>query len=119
MFQLLLTFSKLNTSLQIGDIVYYSNVTNIGSNTRVSQDVSVAGKIIEIINNDTIKVEVEKQTTIDEINAGLNLYFSFSKDNSVNLSSLKGYYAEVTFTNNSNKKAELFSVGAEIQQSSK
>ena len=43
----------------------------------------------------------------------------FAKDNCVNLSSLKGYYAEVKFVNDSKQKAELFSVAAEIQQSSK
>ena len=120
LFYIELTFPTINTSLQEGDTVYYSNLTNNTANTVISVDVEFVGKIVEIINGNTIKVEIEDQVVFDYIqNSGLNLYFSFSKDNSVNLSSLKGYYAEVSFTNNSTEKAELFSVGAEIQQSSK
>jgi hypothetical protein len=120
LFHIELTFPTINTSLQEGDTVYYSNLTNNTANTVISVDVEFVGKIVEIINGNTIKVEIEDQVVFDYIqNSGLNLYFSFSKDNSVNLSSLKGYYAEVSFTNNSTEKAELFSVGAEIQQSSK
>ena len=120
LFHIELTFPTINTTLQVGDTVYYSNVTNNTVNTVISTDVEFVGKIVEIINGNTIKVEIEDQVVFDYIQtSGLNLYFSFSKDNSVNLSSLKGYYAEVSFTNNSTEKAELFSVGAEIQQSSK
>ena len=120
LFYIELTFPTINTSLQEGDTVYYSNLTNNTANTVISVDVEFVGKIVEIINGNTIKVEIEDQVVFDYIQtSGLNLYFSFSKDNSVNLSSLKGYYAEVSFTNNSTEKAELFSVGAEIQQSSK
>ena len=43
----------------------------------------------------------------------------FAKDKKVNTSSLLGYYADVKFVNNSTTKAELFSVGSEIAESSK
>ena len=43
----------------------------------------------------------------------------FSKENEANLGSLLGYVAEVEFTNNSKEKAELFSIGAEVSESSK
>ena len=43
----------------------------------------------------------------------------FSKPNTFNTSSLKGYYAEIRLDNNSTKKVELFAVGSEITQSSK
>ena len=46
-------------------------------------------------------------------------YIMFGKSNVVNSSSLLGYYAEVKFVNNSHQKAELFSVGSEISESSK
>ena len=46
-------------------------------------------------------------------------FIMFGKDNSVNTTSLIGYYADVHFVNNSTKKAELFSVGSEIAESSK
>ena len=41
------------------------------------------------------------------------------KNNKVNLTSLKGYFAEAKLTNNSKEKAELFAVGSEVSQSSK
>ena len=43
----------------------------------------------------------------------------FAKNKEVNSSSLKGYYAEVKFVNNSNEKAELFSIGSGVSESSK
>ena len=46
-------------------------------------------------------------------------FIFFSKDNKANLSSLLGYFATVEFRNNSTDKAELFSVGTDIFESSK
>ena len=46
-------------------------------------------------------------------------FLLFSKDNDVNLSSMLGYYADVQFKNFSTSHAELFTVGAEVTQSSK
>ena len=46
-------------------------------------------------------------------------FIFFAKNNSVNLSSIIGYYGSITFTNNSKKKAELFSVACEVTKSSK
>ena len=46
-------------------------------------------------------------------------YILFAKNHTVNTSSLLGYYADVKFENNSTGKAELFSVGSEINESSK
>ena len=43
----------------------------------------------------------------------------FSKNTSVNNSSLLGYYAEVKLTNTRTDKIELFSIGSEVTQSSK
>ena len=48
-----------------------------------------------------------------------NIYFFFSKNNSVNTSSLKGYYGLLSLRNNAVDKAELFNVSAEIVGSSK
>ena len=46
-------------------------------------------------------------------------FIMFSKDNKANLSSILGYYASVTFKNDSIDKAELFNVGADVFESSK
>ena len=43
----------------------------------------------------------------------------FAKEKKTNTTSLVGYYADVKFVNNSRDKAELFSVGSEITESSK
>ena len=47
------------------------------------------------------------------------MFVLFSKKTEVNDSSLKGYFAEATFTNSSLAKQELFAVGSEVTISSK
>ena len=59
----------------------------------------------------TLGIGANKWVTFPEI--------SFAKDKTVNTSSLLGYYASVKFVNNSQEKIELFSIGSEIQESSK
>ena len=46
-------------------------------------------------------------------------FIMFSKDNKVNLSSILGYYASVEFRNSSQEKAELFTLSAIVEESSK
>ena len=46
-------------------------------------------------------------------------FILFSKDNAVNLTSLIGYFASVKLRNNSNIKSEIFSVGVDVEESSK
>ena len=46
-------------------------------------------------------------------------FILFSKDARANMSSLLGYYAEVTVRNNSQGKAEMFQINADYFQSSK
>ena len=46
-------------------------------------------------------------------------YIFFSKNPTTNISSLVGYYAQATFKNNSKVKAELYSIGSEVTESSK
>ena len=116
------TFSfDLNESVQLGDTLHYVNPTN---------DTLQGGDVIPF-NNDGI-IEVGAITTVNyatntivaDIQNSTALptgtsFFLFSKDNRANMASLLGYYAEGEFTNNSTEKAELFSVGSEIFESSK
>ena len=107
-----LVFSnEVNSTIQVGDIVYKSVITN-----------GVAGSPIEIgactaINatRTTITCDIleydDRPTTND--------FILFAKDNKANLSSLKGYYAEVVMKNNSYNAVELYSVGSEVVMSSK
>jgi len=111
---------QLNISVQKGDFVFATpltsqssydvpNITFSGSNVFIGivDTVDRAQKSIRVDNSSTNSVPASGD------------YIAFAKDNQTNANSLKGYYAETTFTNNSKQKAELFAVGAEIQQSSK
>jgi hypothetical protein len=111
-------FNNINTSAQVGDIVYFSyNGQSLGGfDTTDLQFTKMLGPIT-IIDGDQITVEYDNTVHPNGVPAGA--FISFVKDKSVNTSSLLGYYASVNFINNSTKKAELFSVGSEISQSSK
>jgi len=80
-----------------------------------------------LVNGDAIDIKLLYSISVDDssftnpITNSLtnNSFISFLKNNEVNKKSVKGYYAEVKFVNNSKEKAELFSVGSEILESSK
>ena len=57
--------------------------------------------------------------SFETITPTINDYYFFTKDNTVNQTSMTGYYGEVEFRNNSTKKAELFSIACDITESSK
>ena len=105
-----LTFNSLNTSLQVGDTAWYVETSN---NTANTEDIVKIGEVKEINNN----------TIVDSISSTLvdidGFFIMFSKNNKANLGDIKGYYAEVKLVNESTEKAEVFSLGSEISQSSK
>jgi hypothetical protein len=121
-----LTFSpsvQINSSLQIGDKVYYAanavlpsgNIpTNQTNSTTTTGGITYFGLVSDITS-----------TNIQVIHdAGISLplssdFIMFEKDKRVNSSSLIGYYADVKLVNNSKEKIELFSLGSEISESSK
>jgi len=107
---------QINTSLQVGDIVYYLQTSQVAGFDRASTSPIEIGPVSQIamIPNFTV-VRID---TSSPVPAGNN-YYMFSKDNTVNLASVLGYHAEVQFVNNSNKKAEMFSVGSIVQLNSK
>ena len=113
--------TPVNRSLQIEDYAYVSSVKTVNNNTHgyttntTISDPVYAGRIV-IIGNGFIVID-NAPTTLPIIN--IDDFISFSKDNRVNESSLKGYYADVTLENSSNKKAELFAVSSEVVPSSK
>lgn len=116
-----LTFTfPLNVSVQVGDTAYYCNTTLVGAfNTSLQSDIIEIGEITDIIPWDgtisTIVCNIDTTTTPPTNND----FIMFSKDNKANLSSILGYFAKARFRNNSTDKAELFSVAAEIIESSK
>ena len=108
---IVLTFSNsLNSSIEIGDTLYYCTVTNgiTDSPTEVGAVSAFTDKTV------TSSMDTSLSTT------GLaDKFYFFSKNNKANLSSLVGYYAEVEMKNASSGDIELFQVGSEISESSK
>ena len=98
---------SLNVSMQIGDTAYYTNDPN-------GRDIVQIG-VITSISASSIDVDIPSNV----VRPLLTSFILFSKTNSANQGSLKGYYLEVTFANDSDKTAELFSAGSEIFESSK
>ena len=124
--QLIISFDNINTSLQVDDNMYYSDlITNPGGidGTELSNTYLI-GPVISVVNNAIANPGTTGWTVIVDHtanNAGPQPgdYISFAKNKVVNTSSLLGYYAEVKFVNDSHDKVELFSVGSEISESSK
>jgi hypothetical protein len=118
-----LSFSNpLNTSVQIGDDAYYANTNLVGVHQQQSlSNVIYLGPILSIIQGNPPAIPAQ---IICNMPMGTTLplpgsFIMFSKDNKANMSSILGYYAEVTFRNDSKTEAELFSVGTEVFESSK
>ena len=116
--------STLNTSLQVDDMVYYSEIITSSGGFETTSTPKLLGKV--------------KTMTVDEINDSVTVkvldsitpsggsrpftgspYFSFSKSGKANHNDLIGYYNEVKFVNNSKDKAKLFAVGTEATENSK
>ena len=135
-----LNFDSINVSVQVGDTAYCSfNPSNMGgfdhstlSNTKKLG--TIVGINVENVtvgpdptannispHNINIIVEYDAVVLSEAFwtNVVPSAFISFAKEKKVNTSNLVGYYADVKFINDSTKKAELFSVGSQITQSSK
>jgi hypothetical protein len=108
--QITLTFSHpIQVSVQIGDILYYTN-------DPMGTTVVKIGDVVSInYGNNTIVCNIASET----VRPTSTSFILFTKDNKVNTSGIVGYFAEVELRNDSVKKAELFSVASEIFESSK
>ena len=105
-----ITFNHaLNSSIQLGDSVYYSPPP---SDTISSVPIS-CGVVT------SVGIEQGTITVNGDVSLPGNGYFLFAKNIIANETSLKGYYADVKFKNNSSKKVNLFSIGSEVVFSSK
>ena len=112
----LLTFANpLNVSVQVGDTAYYCPTTGIANFDTAAQSTIVEIGVVTIVTSKTITCEIAT-TTASPLTSD---YIFFSKDNQANTSGLLGYYGQFKFENNSTTEAELFSVGAEVFESSK
>ena len=108
--QITLTFSRpIQVSVQIGDILYYTNDPMGTTVVKIGDVVSINYGANAILCN--IAPQTVRPTS--------DSFILFTKDNKVNTSGIVGYFAEVELRNDSVKKAELFSVGSEVFESSK
>tara|TARA_R100001510_G_C7568710_1_gene145957 strand:+ start:50 stop:463 length:414 start_codon:yes stop_codon:yes gene_type:complete len=126
--------NPINVSLQKGDSVYYVNTgatipTTPTNGTQPgtifqfnSSNIVFIGLVHDIIqvNNSIVCVfDCTQGVDCDDHLPNEGDFIMFSKDNAANMSSVLGYYAEVTMVNNSNEKAKLFAVSSNISESSK
>tara|TARA_R100001082_G_scaffold51193_1_gene27823 strand:- start:2148 stop:2456 length:309 start_codon:yes stop_codon:yes gene_type:complete len=93
---------KINDSVQVGDILYYS--------TSPAVDPEEIGPITEVGSNFVVVDDASNVSNSD--------FISFRKSQR-NISSIKGYYMQVEMRTDETQKVELFSVGSEITESSK
>ena len=119
-----LGFEHINTSAQIGDIVYYSfNANNVGGFDQST--LSTTKKLGKIVGGDSANTPITGNLITVNYSDSIvsppphDAFISFAKDKKINTSSLLGYYADIKFINNSTEKIELFSIGSEVNESSK
>lgn len=107
-----LTFpNDINVSVQIGDIIYYTPTSLTGIHDTANTIIELG--FVTAINGNTI--------TVDYIAAlpQPGDFIMFAKDRSVNMSSLLGYFAKFRIRNNSQDKAEMYSISVDVTESSK
>ena len=119
---------NLNTSLQVGDMIYATSTTQqVSGVTDFENQATGVNKLVGILR----RITIEGSTVILDVDDSLfanvpqsayipavNDFLMFSKYSQTD-GDVNGYYAQATFKNNSTKKAELFSVGSEVTINSK
>ena len=101
---------NINSSLQVGDTLYYVTLNDFPLSNNV--DPILIGKVISINSN-----SIETEQTAATPSAGD--FLMFVKNNKVNTSGLKGYYAKARLESQTSSVGKLFSVSAEVSESSK
>ena len=95
--------SDIDASISIGDKLYFQdsgNIINLGDITAIDRSSSPR------------TITSDPQAGASVVNAGEFIFAA--KDKRVNTSGIIGYYADVTFTNTSSDKSELFGIGSEV-----
>ena len=98
---------QVNTSLSIGDTVYYQTTATPPVIVEMGECTAITATTLSC----NIGGTVTRPTTND--------FILFSKDSRDNTSALRGYYAEVKLSNDETTQCELYDVGSEIFESSK
>ena len=113
--------SKINNvSLQVGDGAYYipmdtsfttlNETYNYGNPIFIGVIFGVGADFI-VLDNSTLSQDAANVTPQD--------FIMFSKNKTVNNTSMLGYFAEVRLRNNSTHAAEMFALSSEVTASSK
>ena len=120
-----LQVNSINTSMQVGDDLYYVKAANLTGNVDPANIIKYDNTIGEILSTNFPNYTMH-EIIVEQANYVLNLpeleqgdFIMFAKNKTINNSSISGYYADLEFKNNSTKKAELFAVASEISESSK
>ena len=107
-----------NIALQVGDVAYFATVNaqgvynmNYDNNEEINETLMI-GPITEVGGNFIVIGNPINTPSVSD-------FIFFAKNNIVNNSGIKGYYAEIELTNSSKERIELFSVNSEIYESSK
>tara|TARA_R110002124_G_scaffold207256_1_gene373770 strand:- start:270 stop:644 length:375 start_codon:yes stop_codon:yes gene_type:complete len=115
--------NNLNTSLQVGDLIY--TVATSASAPEDLQSISTTGVnqlvgILRRITNagTTTILDIDETTLSNTVVPIGGDFLMFSKYDQTD-GDVNGYYAKATFINNSKEKAELFAVSSEIVINSK
>ena len=108
--------NPINVSVQVGDIVYFTPTSINGIH-------NTAGAIIELgtvqaINGNILTVFYVGGTPAQQLPIQ-GEFIMFAKDRSAYMSSLLGYYAKFWIRNNSQDKAEMYSISVDVAESSK
>jgi len=115
--------NNLNTSLQVGDLIY--TVATSDSAPEDLQSVSTTGvnQLVGILRRITITgtttiLDIDETALTNTVVPMAGDFLMFSKYDQTD-GDVNGYYAKATFINNSKEKAELFAVSSEIVINSK
>lgn len=111
--------TSVNTSLSVGDNVFYlNNVDTVAEFETSTQSNILYIGTCSFVDMDKGVIQVSTTLPLAQYPPA-NSYIFFAKSNVNNMSSMLGYYASVKMVNNSTSKAELFSVGVDTFESSK
>tara|TARA_R100001463_G_scaffold33498_1_gene74232 strand:+ start:278 stop:640 length:363 start_codon:yes stop_codon:yes gene_type:complete len=111
---------EINDSVQVGDTVYYITTSTSANFKTGSTDSAIElGPITNINIGSTSKIFIDYDGSTIPTIPSTNTFIMFSKNNSVNLGGVIGYYAEVKFVNTSSVKSEIFNVSSVAQLNSK
>ena len=123
--EITLTFDKpFNSSLQVGDTIWYTKTQSSGGFSVAPKEYVEKLGTVEFISHQ-YRAHVLKVSNYHIVNQApsilinTNSFIMFSKNDIANLGSIKGYFAEAKLENDSTEKVELFAVNSEVVQSSK